>query len=432
MKTYLVGGAVRDQFLGCEVKERDWVVVGATFQDMLAKNYQKVGKDFPVFLHPETKEEYALARTEKKTGVGYYGFICDFNPLVSLDEDLERRDLTINAMALDSNGNLIDPYGGKKDLENKILRHVSSAFVEDPLRVLRVARFAARFYSLGFRVAAETLSLMNKMVLLGELKYLVKERVWQEWSKSLSTKNPEIFFVTLRSCGALKVLLPEIDVLFGMPSSLQYHLEVDTGVHTLMVLSQAAKLSDEEEIRFAATLHDLGKAKTLMRNWPRQIGHEELGVDVVIQLCKRIGVPDRFLKLATMAAKLHLKIHKIRELSAEKIVETLELADVFRRPLLFEKLLLVCEADYLGRGLHGEYPQIDWYFPNSDVGSDKGIKDNYQQANYWRQTLDACNKINVESIISAGFSGLQIKYELRRLRVASVEKLQKTWNLNER
>ncbi|MDF1758825.1 MAG: multifunctional CCA addition/repair protein [Legionellaceae bacterium] len=422
MKTYLVGGAVRDQLLGQTIKERDWLVVGASPEIMLNKNYKQVGKDFPVFLHPITQEEYALARTEKKIGVGYYGFGCDFNQSVSLEDDLARRDLTINAMAIDDNGTLIDPFQGKKDLDNRILRHVSDAFIEDPVRVLRLARFSARFYHLGFRIASDTLSLMKKMVANGELEHLVKERIWQEWSRSLAEKNPEIFICTLRSCGALRVILPEIDALFGVPSSVHHHPEIDSGVHTLMVIRESANISTDLDVRFAATVHDLGKAVVSMNHWPRQPDHGELGIEKMEFLCKRLSIPNKFRQLAISVSKLHINIHRVFELSSEQIVETLEAADAFRRADMFEKLLLVCESDYLGRGLKGGYPKISWYFPQ--YANTTGFTE-YTQANCWRTILSACNKIKLDKSIYSEYKGQEIKLELRKLRVACVDGINK-------
>ncbi len=291
MKTYLVGGAVRDRLLGLTPKERDWVVVGANPEDLLKAGYTQVGKDFPVFLHPKTKEEYALARTERKSGRGYHGFKVHADPAVTLEEDLLRRDLTINAMAEDEQGSLIDPYGGRADLQNKVLRHVSPAFVEDPLRILRVARFAARFQHLGFRLADETRQLLCAMTRNGELNTLVPERVWQEWQRSLREKNPEQFILLLRQCGALGVIIPELDKLFGVPNPPEYHPEIDSGIHTLMVLQAASQLSDDPCVRFAALVHDLGKAQTAMHEWPKHHGHDQGGLPTIRQLCKRLRIP---------------------------------------------------------------------------------------------------------------------------------------------
>lgn len=424
MKIYLVGGAVRDQLLGYPIKERDWVVVGATPKQLLEQGYQQVGRDFPVFLHPTSREEYALARTERKQAPGYYGFQCDFNPHVSLDDDLIRRDLTINAMAMDANGRLIDPYHGQADLEAKILRHVSPAFIEDPVRVLRVARFAARYYHLGFTLADETRVLMRNMVSNGELEHLIAERVWQEWHRSLDEKNPEMFICILRSCGALRVILPELDRLFGVPSWHRYHAEVDTGVHTLMVLCKAVSLSDDPMVRFAALLHDLGKGRTSIRGWPAQQGHEQLGLAVIEQLCQRLRVPQRYCQFALLVSKFHLNIHRLSELRDDTVVDILDRTDAFRRPELFEKLLLACEADSLGRGLHGIFPALPWFFPSLDVvaevNHESTVASAYQQAQSWRTILTECSKIKAEALVAQGYEGKAIKLALHKCRVACV------------
>ena len=405
MKVYLVGGAVRDQLLGYPVKERDWVVVGATPLQLQKEGYQQVGRDFPVFLHPQTREEYALARTERKMGPGYHGFYCDFNPDLTLEDDLARRDLTINAMAMDTEGHLIDPYHGQEDLKAKLLRHVSRAFVEDPVRVLRVARFAARYYHLGFRVANETRLLMYAMVKRGELQHLVAERVWQEFQRSLQEKNPEQFISTLRSCGALRVILPELDALFGIPNPRHYHPEVDSGIHSLMVLTVAVHLTDDPMVRFAALIHDLGKACTPMLKWPSHHGHEDAGLAVIEGLCKRLRVPAEYRKFALMAARFHLKIHRLQELNAKTIVNTFEQTDAFRRRALFEKLLIVCEADAQGKGRTSEY----------------------SQAKHWRELLTECSKINAQALIAQGCQGDAIKLGLHQHRVACVEHIIRSW-----
>jgi len=401
MKVYLVGGAVRDGILGTPVKERDWVVVGATPEQMRQQGYQQVGRDFPVFLHPETREEYALARTERKTAPGYYGFALEAGTQVTLEEDLLRRDLTINAIAMDDQGKLIDPFHGVKDIEAKLLRHVSDAFIEDPVRVLRVARFAARYHHLGFRLAPETRALMYRMVKAGELAHLVPERVWQEWQRSLEEKNPEIFISTLRSCGALAVILPELDRLFGVPNPPRHHPEIDSGVHTLMVLQAAVELSVDPVVRFAAVVHDLGKAKTPMSNWPSHHGHEELGVKPIEALCQRLRIPVEYRHLAVMASRYHLNIHKLSELRADTIVKILEKTDAFRRPQLFDKLLLACEADSQGRGR----------------------KIHYEQAEVWRQILADCLAVSVNELIEQGYEGVAIKHELHQRRVASIQQI---------
>lgn len=421
MKIYLVGGAVRDTLLGYPIKERDWVVVGATPDALLQQGFEQVGKDFPVFLHPKTHEEYALARTERKQAPGYYGFTCDFNPHVSLEDDLMRRDLTINAMAMDENQHLIDPYGGQADLQAKILRHVSPAFIEDPVRVLRVARFAARYHHLGFRLAHETEVLMRQMVQKGELNHLVAERVWQEWYRSLEEKNPEMFLCVLRTCGALHILLPELDALFGVPSWRKYHEEVDSGVHTLMVLCQVAHLTPEPMVRFAATLHDLGKAKTPMSIWPAQHAHEELGIAPIEALCQRLRVPNQFRQFTMMVTKVHLLIHRLFELRPGTVVDVLYRADAFRRPEWFEKLLWVSEADARGRGLNGEFPTIPWLFPSSSkVMENDAIS---LRMTHWRMILAACLKIKAASLVDMGYKGEQLGQLLHQKRVECVTQL---------
>lgn len=411
MKVYLVGGAVRDQLLGLSVKERDWVVVGGTKEALLNKKFKQVGRDFPVFLHPQTQEEYALARTERKSAPGYYGFECDFSPHVTLDEDLSRRDLTINAMAMDENGQLIDPYQGLVDLNNKILRHVSPAFVEDPVRVLRVARFAARFYHLGFRLANETRALMYAMVKRGELAHLVAERVWQEWQRSLEEKNPEQFILVLRACDALRVVLPELDALFGVPNPYKYHNEVDTGVHSIMVLEVAVALSQDPVTRFAALIHDLGKAATPMNLWPSHHGHEGRGVAIIETLCLRLKIPNDYLRLATMVSKFHLNIHRLLELRAKTVVDILEQTDAFRRPYFFKQLLIACEADAKGRGI-----QVI----------------NYQTSSQWNALWEQCNTVNPQLLIAQGYQGKAISDALHQQRIACVQPLLTAWKSNEK
>ena len=316
IRTYLVGGAVRDRLLGLPVKDRDWVVTGATPAELLQQGFKTVGSDFPVFLHPHTGEEYALARTERKTAKGYHGFHFHAAPEVTLEADLARRDLTINAMAQDDAGNLIDPYGGQADLQQRLLRHVSAAFAEDPVRILRVARFAARFAPLGFQVAADTQQLMREMVAAGEVDALVPERVWQETVKALAEPAPERFFEVLRECGALRVLFPELDRLFGVPQPAQHHPEIDCGIHTLLVLQRAVQLSDAPEVRFAAITHDLGKGLTPADILPSHHGHEQLSRQLTTQLCERLKIPTRFRELAEHVAEQHGRIHKALELQS--------------------------------------------------------------------------------------------------------------------
>jgi tRNA nucleotidyltransferase (CCA-adding enzyme) len=359
MQVYLVGGAVRDALLGLQVKERDWVVIGATREELLRANYREVGRDFPVFLHPKTHEEYALARLERKVSPGYRGFAVEFGPQVTLEQDLARRDLTINAMAQSEDGTLLDPYGGKRDLEARVLRHVSPAFAEDPVRILRVARFAARFAPLGFRVAPETNELMQSMVERGEVAALVPERVWQETEKALRERCAAEFFRVLRGCGALRGVYPEIDALFGVPQPPQWHPEIDTGVHTLMVLDQAALLSRDPKVRFAALLHDLGKGTTPRADWPSHRGHEQRSVELIEKLCDRLRVPGDYRDLSVIVARYHGNAHRAFELRPDTILDMLEKADAFRRPERFAQALLACEADSRGRsGLEQTpYPQ---------------------------------------------------------------------------
>ncbi len=362
MKTYLVGGAVRDRLLGFPVTEQDWVVVGATEQAMLERGFKPVGKYFPVFLHPETQEEYALARTERKTGHGYTGFSVNAAADVSLEDDLRRRDLTINAMALDEQGLLHDPYGGQEDLRLRVLRHVSPAFGEDPVRILRVARFAARYAHLGFTVAAETRELMHDMTAAGEADYLVAERVWAELVKALSERTPAAFFHELRACGALRSVFPELDALFGVPQPEQYHPEIDTGVHVLMVLEQAARLSGKPEVRLAALLHDLGKAVTPSRYWPSHHGHEVKGLPILEAFCERLRAPKAFKVLAAHVMEYHTHCHRARELRPATLVDFLQAIGAFKPHAKLEDFILACEADARGRlgFTERDYPQADF------------------------------------------------------------------------
>jgi len=357
MKIYQVGGSVRDGLLGLPVQDRDWVVVGARAQDLLDRGYLPVGKDFPVFLHPQTREEYALARTERKTAPGYRGFEIAAEPSVTLEEDLSRRDLSINAMALNDQGQLIDPYGGRTDLQAGLLRHVSPAFSEDPVRVLRVARFAARLPE--FSVAAPTLALMREMVGSGELDALVPERVWQELSRALMETRPSRFFEVLRQCGALARLMPEVDRLWGVPQSPEHHPEVDTGVHLMMVLDQAAHLAAPLTVRFACLGHDLGKGLTPREQWPRHLAHEARSVRLIGQLCQRLRVPSACRELAEVVAREHGHIHQSLDLGAAALVRLLERCDAFRKPQRFEEILWACWCDARGRlGREDEpYPQ---------------------------------------------------------------------------
>lgn len=347
MKVYMVGGAVRDRLLGLPVQDRDWVVVGATPQEMVAAGYTPVGRDFPVFLHPETREEYALARTERKTGRGYHGFTFHAAPDVTLEQDLLRRDLTINAMAEDEEGRLIDPYGGLHDLQARVLRHVSPAFAEDPVRILRLARFAARFTD--FSVAGETLMLMRRMVEHGEVDALVPERVWQELARGLMEPRPSRMFEVLRACGALARILPEVDRLWGVPQRADYHPEVDTGLHLMLVLDMAASLEAPLEVRFACLCHDLGKGTTPPDILPRHLGHEQRSVELLRGLCQRLRVPTECRELAEVVAREHGHVHRSGEFGPAAVVRLLERCDAFRRPQRFEQMLLACECDARGR-----------------------------------------------------------------------------------
>jgi len=403
MQVYLVGGAVRDRLLGREVSERDWVVVGATPGELERAGYIPVGKDFPVFLHPKTKEEHALARLERKVAPGYRGFTTEFSPTVTLEDDLRRRDLTINAMAQDDAGNIIDPHHGRADLDARLLRHVSDAFVEDPVRILRVARFAARYAPLGFRVADETLALMRQMVADGEANALVAERVWAETEKALGEPCPDVFISVLRECGALKVVYPEIDALFGVPQPEKWHPEVDTGIHQLLALREAVKIGGGVPVRFAVLMHDLGKAATPAEKLPSHHGHEDAGVALVEQLAGRLRVPNHLRELAVITARYHTHVHRVFDMRADTIVKTLESCDALRRPERFADFLLACEADARGRtGLEArEYPQ----------------------RMFFARARDAVAAIALNAAERTGLSGEQIGQELRRRRVAAVEAL---------
>ena len=349
MKVYLVGGAVRDALLGKAVKERDWVVVGATPAELEALGYAPVGREFPVFLHPQTHEEYALARLERKVAPGYRGFVADFAPTVSLEDDLLRRDLTVNSIAQDADGTLIDPHGGRRDLDARLLRHVSPAFAEDPVRILRVARFLARFAPLGFTVAPETMDLMRGMVASGEVDALVPERVWKEMEKALAEPRPDAFITVLRDCGALARLLPEVDALFGVPQPERWHPEIDTGVHVLMALRIAAERGASAAVAFAVLVHDLGKALTPPQELPQHKGHETAGLPRVRALAERLRVPTEFRDLALLVSRFHTHVHRALELRATTVLELLESADAFRRPERFAAFLEACECDARGR-----------------------------------------------------------------------------------
>ncbi len=404
-KIWQVGGCVRDRLLDLPIKDRDWVVVGATPAAMLKAGFRPVGKDFPVFLHPQTHEEYALARTERKTAPGYTGFQFHAAPDITLEQDLARRDLTINAMAESDNGEIIDPFGGQKDLQARLLRHVSPAFTEDPVRILRVARFAARFAGLGFRVADETMQLMQDMVASGEANALVAERVWKEMYRAFVGQQPVVFVQVLRDCGALAVLFPELDRLFGVPQPEKHHPEVDTGLHTLMVLEQAARLSTEPRVRFAALLHDLGKGLTPADQLPRHIAHEARGVPLVKELCKRLKVPKDHQELAVLVTRYHLHYHRVAELRPATLLETLEALDAFRRPERFEHFLLACEADSRGRS---------------------GYEDaEFEQPRLFREAYQAAAAVDVKALLKKGLKGKAIAEALHQQRCQAIGQARK-------
>ena len=400
MKIYSVGGAVRDQLLGLPVADRDYVVIGATPEHMVAQGYKPVGKDFPVFLHPQTHEEYALARTERKTARGYHGFAFHAAPDVTLEQDLARRDLTINAIAQDEHGTLIDPHHGAADIQLRVLRHVSPAFAEDPVRILRLARFAARFASLGFTIADETLQLMRGMVAHGEADALVAERVWQELSRGLMEANPSRLFETLRDCGALARVRPEVDALSGVPQTAAHHPEVDTFVHVMMVIDYAARQNYALDVRFAALTHDLGKGTTPRDEWPRHIAHEERSVGLVEKLCERLRVPAECRDLALVMARQHGNIHRAAELRPATIVQILQSADAFRKPERFARLLQACESDSRGRLGFSERP--------------------YPQAERMAAALKAAAAVDSGAIAKQHSEPTRIKDAIHQARVAAV------------
>lgn len=400
MKTYLVGGAVRDALLNLPVKDKDWVVVGASPEEMLSLSYEQVGRDFPVFLHPETHQEYALARTERKSGSGYTGFVCYSAPDVTLEQDLQRRDLTINAIAQDDDGNYYDPYGGRDDIQQRQLRHVSGAFKEDPLRVLRVARFAARFAHLNFVVASETQELMCWMAESGELSALTPERVWKETEKALETRNPQVYFQVLRDCGALAVLFPELDNLYGVPAPAKWHPEIDTGIHTLMTLAIAAQLTEDIAIRFATLFHDVGKALTPPEKWPSHHGHGPAGVPLVEHLCQRLRVPNALRDLALLVTEFHDLVHTVDRQSPETLVALFDRIDAWRKPQRVEQLALTSEADARGR---------------------TGFENNaYPQGDYLRKAFEIVVNVSTKDVVAAGFKGVEVREELSRRRVKAL------------
>ncbi len=403
MDIYLVGGAVRDELLELPVTERDWVVVGARPQELIDQGFRQVGRDFPVFLHPRTRDEYALARTERKSGHGYTGFDVHYDPSVTLEEDLQRRDLTVNAMARDGDGNLIDPHGGRDDLEARVLRHVSAAFVEDPLRVLRTARFAARFAHLGFTVAPETRQLMTEIVDSGELAHLPAERIWVELERALGERDPATFVEVLRDCGALAQILPELNVLFGVPQSPEHHPEIDTGVHTLMALQQAAALWASTEVRFAVLLHDLGKGTTPEAEWPRHIAHEHRGIKLVRKACRRLKAPNRYRNLALITCEYHTHCHRALELRGKTMLKLFHATGALRRPEQFEAFLLACEADARGR---------------------LGLEDrDYPQADYLRRALAVAQEVTASDFAGQGLAGPALGSAIDRERETRLEAL---------
>lgn len=397
---YLVGGAVRDRLLGLTPGDRDWVVVGRSPQQMLDAGFRQVGRDFPVFLHPDSGEEYALARTERKSGRGHAGFVVHADPSVTLEQDLARRDFTINAIAEDPDGNRVDPFGGAEDIRTRTLRHVGPAFVEDPLRVLRAARFMARLAPLGFSVAAETMALMRTMSDSGELAELVPERVWQELRRALGAASPAAFLRTLRECGALAAVLPEVDALYGVPQRAEYHPEVDTGTHIELVCDMAAQLAPGDDlIGFAALTHDLGKALTPAGKLPAHVGHEHAGVAPLQALCERLKVPNEHRQLATIACREHLNVHRLRELRAATLHDLIARCDGFRKPERIAQLAVVCEADKRGRGGLAEAP--------------------YPQGEALRAALAAAMGVRAQDVAS-GLSGPAIGEALRRAQIAAI------------
>jgi len=402
MKTFLVGGAVRDTLLNYPVIEKDWVVIGETPESMVRQGFQPVGKDFPVFLHPQTHDEYALARTERKTAPGYKGFTVHASPEISLEQDLIRRDLTINAMAMDEQGEIVDPYNGQQDLNNRIFRHVSPAFSEDPVRILRIARFAARYSHLGFSIADETQQLMKQMVKNGETDHLVAERVWAELVKALSEKTPSAFFYTLKECNALKSIFPEIEQLFGIPQPEKYHPEIDTGLHSLLSLDQACLLSTKPEVRLAALLHDLGKAATDKSKWPSHHGHEQKGLPILEQFCHRLRVPRPFKTLAMQVMNYHTHSHRCFELKASTLTDMLSALGAFKASnSTLNDFIIACEADAKGR---------------------TGLENTpYLQSAYLIASADAGRNIDSAAILNSDLKGPQIGDAIRSLRIKAIK-----------
>jgi tRNA nucleotidyltransferase (CCA-adding enzyme) len=426
LNIYLVGGAVRDKLLNRAVKDNDYLVVGSTVEQMLSLGFTQVGKDFPVFLHPKNKQEYALARTERKQGQGYTGFDCYAAPDVTIEQDLLRRDLTVNAMAMDENGTIIDPYNGQKDLDNRILRHVSDAFIEDPLRVLRVARFAARYYNEGFTIADETLALMTQISNSGELSTLSAERVWQEMQRALSEgdvnsenkeasneQHPEVFFEVLHQCQALKALWPELDVLWGIPNPAEWHPEICSGDHTMMVLHQAVLLTPNHKnktaIRFAALCHDLGKGLTASEHWPSHRGHEKAGLPLVVKIAKQLKIPTYCKQLALKVCEHHLHCHKAFQLKATTLLRIFNQLDVWRKPQEFDDFLIACKSDFLGR----------LGFENKP----------YPQEQYLKEAAQAANKVNAKEFVEQGLQGLAIKEAIAEARLQAIKEVKRKYQI---
>ena len=406
MQIYRVGGAVRDRLLNYPSSENDWVVVGASPQQLIDRGYRPVGRDFPVFIHPQSGEEYALARTERKSGHGYGGFTFYTASNITLIDDLQRRDLTINAIAEDSDGRLIDPYNGQRDLNNKILRHVSDAFLEDPLRVLRTARFAARYHHLGFSIASETMDAMRALVNSGEMEHLVAERVWRETQRALGEQTPQVYFQTLRDCGALSCILPEVDRLFGVAQRPDFHPEIDTGVHTMMALEQAAKLSDDCLVRFAVLVHDVGKGITPADVLPRHTGHEARGLPLVKTLCERLKVPNEYRKLALVVTEYHLQCHRAADLKVETLLNLLRDAGALKSSAKLEPFLLSCEADARGRlGLENRH---------------------YSSPNYLRRAQSALATVSIADLVSSGAAGDEIGRQLHNRQIARLAEFKQT------
>ncbi|TLU67255.1 multifunctional CCA addition/repair protein [Thalassotalea litorea] len=403
LQIYLVGGAVRDQLLERPVYDRDWVVVGASPKQMVAQGFTPVGKDFPVFLHPKTKEEYALARTERKQGKGYTGFVVHASPDVTLAQDLIRRDLTINAMAMDDDGNLYDPYGGKQDLDDRVFRHVSDAFAEDPLRVLRLARFAARYHDYGFTIHPDTKRLLESMVNSGELENLSGDRVWKEISRALTEVHPEQFINVLRNCGALHVIWPELDALWGVPNPVAHHGEIDSGIHTLMVLREAVKLTDNIAVRFAALCHDLGKGLTKQEYWPSHHGHEKSGLPLVQDVCERFRVPKQMANLALKVCEYHLHCHRVFELKPNTILKLLNNLDPWRNPEALQLFILACHADSSGRLGKEDSP--------------------YPQGEFLTQVANECQNVVARPFVEQGLQGKAINDAIVKKRQAIIAEM---------